>query len=189
MENLRLRIHIAGQEFEAEGSAEVVGRHFDRFCSLVARLTQQDLTVSEHAQPTHQLPSLLFSPSRLAEQSSDQVRTRLPTLVHDDPKTPVLICRMLPTGPSKEADTTLILLLGYHLLRHYTEVPAILLTQSLKRAGLSVTRLDRVLARYLREHIVLKTGKGKGGKYRLSKRGVELAQRRVFELEAMLPTV
>ncbi|RMH09198.1 MAG: hypothetical protein D6704_01690 [Nitrospirae bacterium] len=186
MGNLRLRIRIAGQEFEGEGPEEVVGQYFNCFCSLVTSLTQQDFTASKCAQASYQFTS---SPSLPAEHSLDQVRARLPTLLYDDPKTPALICRTLPAGPAKEADTTLILLLGYHLLRHYTEVPAILLIQSLKRVGLPVKRLDRMLARYLREHIVLKTGKGKGGKYRLSKRGIELAQQRAFELETLLPSV
>ena len=62
-----------------------------------------------------------------------------------------------------------------------------ILNRGLKSAGFSQFRLDRILTPYLKDRLVLRSGVGKGGRYRLTTRGVEKAQDLVQNLAALIP--
>ena len=85
------------------------------------------------------------------------------------------------------SDTILLLLLGNQEILRQQETSALALNHGLIRSGGTVARLDRVLASCLRDQWVLKSGKGKGGKYRLSKLGIQHAWEKAIHLVNLLP--
>ena len=85
------------------------------------------------------------------------------------------------------ADTVLLLLLGYRELRGLSQVSALDLNESLKAAGFEQVRLDRIMSPYLKDRLVLRSGVGKGSRYRLTTRGVKRARELVQTLAALIP--
>ena len=94
---------------------------------------------------------------------------------------------VLPEGSTKVADTVLLLLLGYRELRGASQVSALDLNQGLRSAGFDDLRLDREMAPYVRAKLVLRSGVGKGSRYRLTTRGVKQANELVQTLAALIP--
>jgi hypothetical protein len=68
------------------------------------------------------------------------------------------------------------LLLGHKQLRNEEDVPVTVLTEALKQSGCRVKRLDRILTVYTKDHSVVRSGRGKGGKYRLTNLGLKRAE-------------
>ena len=66
-------------------------------------------------------------------------------------------------------------------------MPALALNHALKAAGFDDYRLDREMAPYLKAKLVLRSGVGKGSRYRLTTRGIKKAQELVQALAALLP--
>ena len=77
--------------------------------------------------------------------------------------------------------------MGYRELRGLSQTSALLLNHGLKSAGFDDYRLDRELAPYLKARLVLRSGVGKGTRYRLTTRGVKKAQELVQALAALIP--
>jgi hypothetical protein len=103
------------------------------------------------------------------------------------PTSPFLTCSVLPPGKSKEADTALLLLLGFRFLENQKEVSVLNLNQALKKSGLSPNRLDRMLSAHTRNQLVLKSGKGKGGGYQLTQKGALHAKELANNISNLLP--
>ena len=76
------------------------------------------------------------------------------------------------------------LLFGHKRLREEEDIPVTVLTEALKQSGCPVKRLDRILTIYTKDHSVLRSGRGKGGKYRLTNLGLKKAEALVEELDA-----
>jgi hypothetical protein len=148
----KLRLKFGDHEFEAEGSEAFVLRGLDAFREL---------------RPGHGAPSPM-APERRGDADWD-------SLVREESAGGTLSLRVLPEGRDRQADTVLVLLLAYRRLRGQEEVPVLQLTEGMKRSGSPVARLDRALAAYLRQHVVLKSGSGKGGRYGLTNRGLKKA--------------
>ncbi len=85
------------------------------------------------------------------------------------------------------ADTVLLLLLGYRELRGLGQISALVLNQGLESAGFDDYRLDREMAPYLKARLILRSGVGKGSRYRLTTRGVKRAQELIQSLSALIP--
>lgn len=190
MEKLKFRIKIKECEFEAEGPQAFVCEQFEVFKRLLVDMPQKpvlsELRDEADIFPSGELPSPPLSLAKQALPKNPPVTSFHQLLAWDD-YTQQVTCAVLPTGPLKAADTVLLLLLGYRELRGSTEVPALVLNKGLKSAGFSQFRLDRAMASYLKDRLVLRSGVGKGGRYRLTTRGVERAQDLAQTLAALLP--
>ncbi len=189
MPNLKLRVKIADCEYEAEGSQESVCAQFEIFKKLLWSFTKNTIASDlPSGKPKNDLGNqgtpLPAPQPELHTQHSGNVLQRL--FLHD-PLTSRLSCRVLPTGSTKTTDTMLLLLLGNQEILRQQETSALALNQALIRSGGTVARLDRVLSSCLRDHWVLKSGKGKGGKYRLSKLGIQHAWEKAVHLVNLLP--
>ena len=64
---------------------------------------------------------------------------------------------------------------------------ALVLNQGLKTTGFSKFHLDREMAPYLKDRLVLRSGVGKGSRYRLTTRGVKQAHELAQTLAALIP--
>lgn len=175
-EPIKLRIKAGEWEFEAEGEAQTVIQQLEKF---------QDLFTGWRITPPHKESPRILSDRPYALPSPNKQELSPPYLeriFESDPHSSLLLCRIPPAGHGAEAKLVLLLLFGYLELRGVTEVSALTLKQAIKRSFHPVLRLDRLLSEYIRDRFVLKTGRGKGGKYRLTPLGVKKAMTLTEEL-------
>ena len=163
-------------EFKAEGNANTVTYQFEKF---------QNMVNSWKGLPPHKTTSL--SPLRTNQpfDAPNKKHRALPSLeqiFENDPHSSILLCRTPPAGKDPEAQLVLLLLFGYRELRGVNEVAVVTLKHAVKRCLHPVLRLDRVLNLYTRERFVIKIGRGKGGKYRLTPLGIRKASAIADEL-------
>ncbi len=190
MENLKLRIKVRDCELEAEGPQTFVHEQFEAFKQLLADMTQKSV-LSELRDETDRVPSPeLSSPPRFPHEQAlpkNSPAAALQKLLAWNDRTQQVTCAVIPEGHLRTADTVLLLLWGYQELRGLSEISAMILNRGLKSAGFSQFRLDRIMTPYLKDRLVLRSGVGKGGRYRLTTRGVEKAQDLVQTLAALIP--
>lgn len=190
MENLKLRIKVRDCELEAEGPQTFVHEQFEAFKQLLADMTQKSV-LSELRDETDLVPSQkLSSPPRFPHEQAlpkNSPAAALQKLLAWNDRTQQVTCAVIPEGHLRTADTVLLLLWGYQELRGLSEISAMILNRGLKSAGFSQFRLDRIMTPYLKDRLVLRSGVGKGGRYRLTTRGVEKAQDLVQTLAALIP--
>jgi hypothetical protein len=168
----KLKVKIDGQEFEAEGLPDLVTRQFEAFrlmiqeAGLVTGERPLYLEGRRPLDPTPQEPT-----SQAGQRDVDLVK-----LFRVSPQTQLLSLRQPPGSRYPEADAVLLLLLGHKQLRNEEDVPVTVLTEALKQSGCRVKRLDRILTVYTKDHSVVRSGRGKGGKYRLTNLGLKRAE-------------
>ena len=190
MDNLKLRIKVRDCEIEAEGPQTFVHEQFEAFKQLLADMTQKSV-LSELRDETDRVPSQeLSSPPRFPHEQAlpkNSPAAALQKLLAWNDRTQQVTCAVIPEGHLRTADTVLLLLWGYQELRGLSEISAMILNRGLKSAGFSQFRLDRIMTPYLKDRLVLRSGVGKGGRYRLTTRGVEKAQDLVQTLAVLIP--
>lgn len=176
-ETFKLKVKIGGQEFEAEGPSDLVTRQFEAF-----RLLIQGDPIVAGERPPHPAGSRRRDSTTPQEPPPHEGHrdANLATLFRVSPQTQLLSLRQPPMGKCPEADAVLLLLLGHKRLRNEEDVPVTVITEALKQSGCPVKRLDRILTIYTKDHSVVRSGRGKGGKYRLTNLGLKKA-------ESMLP--
>ena len=167
----KLRVKIDGQEFEAEGQSDLVSRQFEAFRLMIQ---------GAGSAPVRHVSSDTGRPlSPVVPEDGHAERGRhdedLAQLFHVSPQSQLLSLRQPPAGKYPEADAVLLLLLGHTRLRNEEDVPVTILMEALKQSGCPVKRLDRILTVYTKDHSVLRSGRGKGGKYRLTNLGLKKA--------------
>jgi len=190
MDKLRLRVKASDYELEAEGSRDFLNEQYEAFKRLLEDAAQKPVVSKSRAEvdfPSSrdsQVPPLPGEKTGVPGKSPAKSFQKL--LVWDD-RTQRVKITVLPDGPMRIADTVLLLLLGYRELRGLSQVSALLLNQGLRSAGLDDFRLDREMAPYLKVKLVLRSGVGKGSRYRLTTRGVKQANELIQTLAALLP--
>ena len=168
----KLKVKIDGQEFEAEGLPDLVTRQFEAFRLMIQGA---GLVTGERAVHSEGRRPLDLAPHEPIAQA-DHRDVDLIKLFRVSPQTQLLSLRQPPVGQYPEADAVLLLLLGHKRLRNEEDVPVTVLTEALKQSGCPVKRLDRILMVYTKDHSVVRSGRGKGGKYRLTNLGLKKAE-------------
>ena len=163
----KLRVKLAGHEFEAEGAADLVIGHFEAFRTLVMGLGAAPHTVSAGREGR----ATISEAGRAKPYEAGQV----PPFIRIDQQTNALSLCVLPSGGNSSGDAALLLLLGHKQIHGKVDVPVTDLTEALKQSGSPGRRLDRALSVHLRDHSVVKSGRGKGGRYRLTNLGIKKA--------------
>lgn len=190
MDKLKLRIKASDYELEAEGSRDFLNEQYEAFKQLLEDVAQKP--VVSKSREKIDIPSSRESKTpplpgdKTVGPSNSQAKSFQKLLVWND-RTQRVKSTVLPDGPTKIADTVLLLLLGYRELRGLSQVPALALNHALKAAGFDDYRLDRELPPYLKAKLILRSGVGKGTRYRLTTRGVKKAQELVQSLSALIP--
>ena len=172
-ETFKLKVKIGGQEFEAEGRSDLVTGQFEAFRRLIqgAGLATAERQPYLEGRRSRDLTAPQESTSQVSHRDAE-----LAKLFRVSPQTQLLSLRQPPGGKYPEADAVLLLLLGHKRLRNEEDVPVTVLTGALKQSGCRVKRLDRILTVYTRDHSVVRSGRGKGGKYRLTNLGLKKAE-------------
>ena len=166
---IKLRVRAGEWEFEANGEVQKVIQQFDKFLDLINRGVG---TIAEKASIQENLRKDRVLPSSISQKTPLPLFERI---FETAPHSSILISRTPPSGKEAEANLALLLLLGYLELRGVSEVTVLALKQAIKHSMHPVLRLDRVLGGYIKDRFVIKIGRGKGGRYRLTPLGIKKA--------------
>lgn len=170
METYKIRVKIGDHEFEAEGPADAVKEQFAAFKELVGAAPAPKGT------PPPAKPSLPDSEDNDSREPGSSDRDRLKLLFSEESDGRLITLRIPPQGERREADALLLIALGYRLLKGVDEVLVTVLKEASHRSGISIQRVDRVASRDVSDNLFIKTGSGKGGKYRLTNTGITRAK-------------
>jgi hypothetical protein len=184
MESTRLKVKVGVHEFDAEGPPDQVAAQFEAWKELIAGLQHSEQATNQNGRRTITLPA----------DSVQEVKTRdgyaaTWDIFGGDLDRDLMTLKVHPpAGDTRDADAILLVMYGYRKAGNdgdgMAEVPVTKLKESLDVSGIRVPRIDRAVAPYLRAGYLLKTGRGKGGVYRLTNTGFARAEelaRRLFE--------
>ena len=163
--NYKIQVKLGNAEFSAEGPEATVKEAFEKFLQAIAsrppellgRGTQsgQNAASRENEHPVQVDRTLL---DRVFSQDGDGVSLRL----------------LPPESPNRHGDAAILLLYGYRVLENVENVPVIKLNASLKKSGISIDRVDRVIG--VHSQLFMKGGTRSGGRYTLNNQGVTQAE-------------
>lgn len=176
MGSYKLRIKIGPYEFEAEGPQDAVQKQFEAFKTMIDSGTIPVPEVAEESPPTDTDDNSAQTLQDLFSQA------QLDVLYAHDSKRKLVSLRMPVQGQRRAPDAILLILLGYRMLRNDDEVPVTQLKPALAQSGIRVQRVDRQTERYINDGLLLKIGRGKGGRYRLTNKGQAIAEGLMKEL-------
>jgi hypothetical protein len=176
-----LKLKVGQHEFEAEGEQETVERQLAVWRDLIA-------SPSAVQPPASAPPPPAVTPAPTEGQSAFgplvDDRAFYDRLFHH--RGPVVSLTVLPTGPQREADAALLLLLGQKVYNGDQPVTGGRLLEGLKLSGLSVERVDRVWGPHTDSNVI-RAGAKRGVKYRLTHPGNARATEIAKELLSKLP--
>ncbi|OIO03511.1 MAG: hypothetical protein COX65_02000 [Elusimicrobia bacterium CG_4_10_14_0_2_um_filter_56_8] len=151
--NYKLRIkHPSGAEFEAEGPAEFILSEKESFLS---RLTPGE----EPAIAAGGAPEADQNP---AWEGLTETKNGLTTLKFKHPGV-------------KAGEAALYLLAAETRLKGTREISAINLSKAVKASGFAPERLDRVIAKAIRERLIKASGTKRNTTYQITDKGLEIA--------------
>lgn len=180
METSKLRVKVGPHEFEAEGTPESVSSQFEIWKSLInsaaAGSSAKD-TVSSNPAPKEE---------RDAKQDGAGVSDQLARLFAHDEKRGLITLLVPPRGEGRFADGLLQVVYGYRQLLGEDETLVTWLKASLEASGTAPDRIDRVAQPLVDAGLLLKRGVGKGGKYRLTTKGVTRVESMIAETLAQI---
>ena len=184
MEPFRLRMKIGTHEFEAEGEQEVVERQLEVWRGLIGSTPATSPSPPPAAPPiTGTISTESGSGSAMATGTVVDVSGFEKIIRRDGKK---LSLSVLPNGDNREADAALVLLIAHKAYNTLDQVGGTALLEGLNQSGYPVSRMDRVLDRYIPD-LVLRTGVRRAVKYRLNNRGLNHAINLARELMDMVP--
>lgn len=169
MAETRLRLRVGSNEFEAEGPREFVESQVEAWKGLFSSPTRE----SEQTERE--------SPEDGSEETDPW------DVFSVDEERSMVSLTIQPTGDQRDADAALLILLGFRSLAHQETVLVGRVKEALEESGFRPGRIDRILAPHVRSGLVLKSGQGKGSKYRLSNTGLTSARGLAQSLAAQLP--
>lgn len=171
MEPYKLSVKVAEHEFNGEGAEDAVRRDFDAWRELIAMLPPK---IASSAKPEAE---------RAIDGAPEEIAGPLLTRAFDfDERKGLLTLRALPHTQDREADTLVLLLLGYKLMANQEEVGVTTLKWALEQSGCTVDRVDRIASKPLNARLILKGGKAKGSRFSLTNPGVGRAKDLLQEL-------
>jgi hypothetical protein len=180
----KLRVRIGVHEFEAEGPAEQVAAQYNTWKELIEKSPQSPSREDSTSAPA--IPAKVIT----------EVRTRegfaAPWDIFGVDKNGDLMSLRVhpPAGETRDSDAILLVLYGYRKAGNQGEglgeVPVTKLKESLDISGLKIARIDRAAAPYVKAGYILKSGRAKGGVYRLTVTGFSRAEEMAHRLFAQL---
>jgi hypothetical protein len=169
----KLHIKIGHVEFNAEGSEATVNEQYKKFLEVVAAVglsqANEPPPGADNGFARQDVPALPQAPSAAEMQR-----------VFSEDGEGVISLRLLPKTDSRAADAVVMILYGFRALKSQIDVPAADLIQGLRQSGISLDRIDRVLAPY--DQYVQRGGTKRGSRYALTNPGVSHAEKLVSEM-------
>jgi DNA-binding transcriptional ArsR family regulator len=173
MDSYRIKVKIGENEFEAEGSPEMVKAQFEAFKEMLASIPVRNDT----------------PPSRDSQQAPASQAVMEPTEVAGFEKIFRVESRVisLTALPGNVLDATLLTMFGQRHFRNNDSITGAEVKDGLEQSGFRVDRVDRHIDKLTTEGLVIKIGIGKGSRYRLTNQGMARAQGLARDLIATLP--
>ncbi len=162
----RIHVRLGRAEFEAEGEQGVVNEQFKMFLEALSRT--QDVDTIEKPEPSESESTLTDDNSESADPP-DSLTHRVFLFERN-----LVSLRVLPNGKTSDEDSILLLLLVHFRLRNEHGVSGIQLMKDAKQSGLSIDRIDRVIAPH--RDFYHRGGTRKGTRYSLNNQGVTKAE-------------
>ncbi len=164
MENYKLRIkHPSGAEFEAEGPLDFIISEKRGFMEELAAPGRGGTPAAGPAAPG--LEPGLWQTITATKAGLLQLRNKSPEI-----------------GPE---DAFLVLTAAYHLLENRLETSAITLSKAIKASGYAPERLDRLIARHIREGLITASGSKRSRTYTITRKGLEKAWTAAMKLKTI----
>jgi len=172
----KLQIKLGEAEFNAEGPQDVIQSAFEKFLAAIEKTPR-----AQTKAPLADL-GLKNGESTKGQEDSEIDSTILERMYDMDSKKGIVSLRVLPQDSSnRPADAAILTLYGAKAVLHTPELPVTRLKAGLKKSGIQVDRVDRLMvpcAPY-----IIKGGVGVAGKYSLNNQGVIQAEtliRKIF---------
>jgi len=173
MDNTKIKIKVGEHEFEAEGPVETVQAQLEAFKVLIGNLGTTPMVTK---------------PSPTQEVITNQSYTS-----QDQPFDVSKILHVsgrvvsLTALPASTEDSSLLIMLGHKEIRNNISVTGQEIGDGLAQSGRPVPRVDRIMEKSLADAFVLKTGRNRATRYRLTNQGYAKAMALAKELSASLP--
>ena len=163
-DNYKLRLKDpSGAEFEAEGPAEFI---LNEKASFLEELRHKSAAPGQTAAPNHhEAPLKADFWDKIISLKGDHIGLRI--------KSPEI----------GAAEAALILLAANRAINHKEDLGAMTLSKALKTSGYEPDRLDRLLAKEIREGRATASGTKRNRTYRLTQKGLEKAFLAITKLE------
>jgi hypothetical protein len=173
MDSYRIKVKIGENEFEAEGSPEMVKAQFDAFKEMLTSIPVRNDTPKGRDSQQVTTAQELAEDSELANfDKIFRVESRVISLT---------------ALPGNVLDATLLTMFGQRHFRNNDSITGAEVKDGLEQSGFRVDRVDRHIDKLTTEGLVIKIGIGKGSRYRLTNQGMSRAQALARDLIATLP--
>jgi hypothetical protein len=173
MEDRPYRLDVklpAGIEFHAEGPESSVRSDFEMFLAAIRATAQAPAPPDAVAGGAQDARASTERPGDTAQPDSALLER-----VFDNSGGTVSLRLLPPDSSTRAADAAMLLLYGYLRLSGVQDVPVMSLNSSLRRSGISVDRVDRILSTH--DQYYMKGGTRSGGRYTLNNPGIAYAER------------
>lgn len=178
MDIQKLKVRIGPHEFEAEGPKEDVAAHFEAWKELIGKASAS-VPPATPGRNGHGSGTEGEASNQSANQGEGGIDRIRPLFTQEDRS---LTLNVQPVGDAADEDAIILLALGYKRLLGLDAPLSIQLAESLRVSGLNAGRMDRTTAPLLKSNLLLKAGRAKATKYRLTATGIVKAEEIAGEL-------
>jgi hypothetical protein len=173
VDTYRIKVKIGQNEFEAEGSPEIVQAQFEAFKEMLTSIPVRHATAE--APPIQQV------------NLNQQVSVEQESAVFDKIFKVENRVISLTALPGNVLDATLLTMFGQRHFRNNDAITGAEVKDGLEQSGYRVDRVDRFIEKLTTDGLVIKIGIGKGSRYRLTNQGMVRAQVLAKDVIATLP--
>jgi hypothetical protein len=173
VDTYRIKVKIGQNEFEAEGSPEIVQAQFEAFKEMLTSIPVRHDT--PEAPPIQQV------------NSNQQVSAEQEPAIFDKIFKVENRVISLTALPGNVLDATLLTMFGQRHFRNNDAITGAEVKDGLEQSGYRVDRVDRFIEKLTTDGLVIKIGIGKGSRYRLTNQGMVRAQILAKDVIATLP--
>lgn len=200
MDSYKLFVRVGNAEFKAIGPEATVREQFDSFLNALSAIpTTQNLAAA--VKPKKQMAGAAATvggvvesglPAGYHEQFDDDTDLDSDVDEAGQPLSKELIARayrtdgdavslrVLPQGNDSAAEAILLLIYGFQTIRNENEVGALELTEAARRSGITLSRIDRTIARMT--GLIRKGGRKRGTRYQLTNPGINRSEELLMEM-------
>lgn len=173
MENFKIKVKIGDFEFEAEGPSEIVRDQFESFKQMVASIpAKNDTSVAAAIQPN---TANTAGSDEISLPPYDKVFRQDGRVVS------------LTALPPSTADAILMIVLAQRHYRKNESVTGSEIMDGLQQSGYTIDRIDKQMDKFVTDGMVIRIGKARGTRYRLTNQGLSRAQAIAREVIATVP--
>ena len=173
MDSYRIKVKIGDNEFEAEGSPDIVKAQFEAFKEIISSLPPRNNTP---AAPLIQQVPIIQQIGQEAEPTNFERMFRVEGRVIS-----------LTALPGNVMDAVLLTLFGQRTFRNNDSITGAEIKDGLVQSGYRVERVDRFVDKLTSEGLVIKIGIGKASRYRLTNQGLARAIALARDVLATIP--